>query len=201
MVRAGRLDKRPADAVLCAACAEPLAVRQGHPAGLTDREVEVLRLLAQDRTNNEIAEALVVTEKTAGHHVEHIYAKAGLHLRRRGAVCDAAQPGRVGTANKGWGTHPMPRARGRRARADTGSQAQGKRASTQPPAVLASSQAAASSSARRRENRVASTTTSGSPSIRGRSDEAPAAYTHTLQLEQTEAERRFLQARLHELGM
>ncbi len=57
------------------------SVRQGHPAGLTDREVEVLRLVAQGRTNKEIAEALVVTEKTAGHHVEHIYAKAGVSTR------------------------------------------------------------------------------------------------------------------------
>ena len=56
-------------------------LRQRHPAGLTDREVEVLRLIAQGRTNKQIAEALVVTEKTAGHHVEHIYAKAGVSTR------------------------------------------------------------------------------------------------------------------------
>jgi DNA-binding NarL/FixJ family response regulator len=43
--------------------------------------VEVLRLLAQGRTNREIAEALVISEKTAGHHVEHIYAKAGASTR------------------------------------------------------------------------------------------------------------------------
>lgn len=81
MVRAGTLEKRAVDAVLEAAGAAPLRVRQGHPAGLTDREVEVLRLIAQGRTNREIAEALVVTEKTAGHHVEHIYAKAGVSTR------------------------------------------------------------------------------------------------------------------------
>ena len=81
MVAAGRLEKRTVDAVLEAAGAAPLSVRQGHPAGLTDREVEVLRLIAQGRTNREIAEALVVTEKTAGHHVEHIYAKAGVSTR------------------------------------------------------------------------------------------------------------------------
>jgi DNA-binding NarL/FixJ family response regulator len=56
-------------------------IRQGYPAGLTEREVEVLRLLAQGRTNREIAAALVITEKTAGHHVEHIYAKAGVSTR------------------------------------------------------------------------------------------------------------------------
>jgi HD-GYP domain-containing protein (c-di-GMP phosphodiesterase class II) len=81
MVGAGTLEKRSVDAVLEAAGAAPLGVRQGHPAGLTDREVEVLRLIAQGRTNKEIAEALVVTEKTAGHHVEHIYAKVGVSTR------------------------------------------------------------------------------------------------------------------------
>ncbi len=58
-----------------------LEVRQGRPAGLTDREVEVLRLIAQGRSNKEIATALVVTEKTAGHHVEHVYAKLGVSTR------------------------------------------------------------------------------------------------------------------------
>jgi tRNA threonylcarbamoyl adenosine modification protein YeaZ len=68
-------------ALLEAAGAAPLQVRQGNPAGLTDREVEVLRLIAQGATNKEIAKALVVTEKTAGHHVEHIYAKTGVSTR------------------------------------------------------------------------------------------------------------------------
>jgi HD-GYP domain-containing protein (c-di-GMP phosphodiesterase class II) len=81
MVRARRLDKRAVDAVLEAAGAAPLRVRQGHPAGLSDREVEVLRLIARGRTSKEIAKALVITEKTAGHHVEHIYAKTGVSTR------------------------------------------------------------------------------------------------------------------------
>jgi HD-GYP domain-containing protein (c-di-GMP phosphodiesterase class II) len=81
MVRAGALDKRAVDAVLEAAGAAALDVRQGYPAGLSDREVEVLRLIAQGRTSKEIAKALVITEKTAGHHVEHIYAKAGVSTR------------------------------------------------------------------------------------------------------------------------
>jgi HD-GYP domain-containing protein (c-di-GMP phosphodiesterase class II) len=81
MVRAGKLEKRTTDAVLKAAGEERLDVRQGHPAGLTDREVEVLRLIAQGKTSKEIAEALVITEKTAGHHIEHIYGKAGVSTR------------------------------------------------------------------------------------------------------------------------
>ena len=81
MVAAGALEKRTVDAVLEAAGAAPLRTRQRHPAGLTDRELEVLRLIAQGHTNKKIAEALVVTEKTAGHHVEHIYAKAGVSTR------------------------------------------------------------------------------------------------------------------------
>ena len=81
MVRAGALDKRAVDAVLDASGAARLDVRQGYPAGLSDREVEVLRLLAQGRTSKEIAKVLVITEKTAGHHVEHIYAKTGVSTR------------------------------------------------------------------------------------------------------------------------
>jgi DNA-binding CsgD family transcriptional regulator len=81
MVGGGAIDKRAADAVLEAAGSAPTGARQGYPAGLTEREIEVLRLLAQGKTNREIAEALVITEKTAGHHVEHIYAKAGVSTR------------------------------------------------------------------------------------------------------------------------
>ena len=80
MVGAGTIDKRAADAVLEAAGSAPTETRQGYPAGLTERE-EVLRLLAQGKTNREIGEALVITEKTAGHHVEHIYAKADVSTR------------------------------------------------------------------------------------------------------------------------
>ncbi len=81
LVVAGRLDKRAVDGVLEAAGAAALDVRQGYPADLTEREVEVLRLVAKGRTSKEIARALVITEKTAGHHVEHIYAKTGVSTR------------------------------------------------------------------------------------------------------------------------
>jgi HD-GYP domain-containing protein (c-di-GMP phosphodiesterase class II) len=73
-VKAGRLDADAADAVLVAAGHRAPRRREG-PAGLTPREVEVLKLLAQGLSNKEIAARLVISPKTAGNHIEHIYAK------------------------------------------------------------------------------------------------------------------------------
>jgi HD-GYP domain-containing protein (c-di-GMP phosphodiesterase class II) len=73
-VRAGRLDGDAVEAVLSAAGHRVRRRREG-PAGLTAREVEVLRLLAQGLSNKEIAQRLVISPKTAGNHIEHIYAK------------------------------------------------------------------------------------------------------------------------------
>jgi HD-GYP domain-containing protein (c-di-GMP phosphodiesterase class II) len=73
-VKAGRMDAVAVDAVLVAAGHRVPRRREG-PAGLTQREVEVLRLLAQGFSNKEIGEQLVISPKTAGTHVEHIYAK------------------------------------------------------------------------------------------------------------------------------
>ena len=55
-------------------------------AGLTAREVKVLILLAQGLSNKQIAERLVITPKTAGNHVEHIYAKIGASSRAAAAM-------------------------------------------------------------------------------------------------------------------
>jgi HD-GYP domain-containing protein (c-di-GMP phosphodiesterase class II) len=73
-VRAGRLDGDAVAAVLGAAGHRVSRRREG-PAGLTAREVEVLRLLSRGLSNRQIAEHLVITPKTVGNHVEHIYAK------------------------------------------------------------------------------------------------------------------------------
>ena len=73
-VKAGRLDAEAVAAVLRAAGHRVPRRREG-PAGLTPREVEVLRLLARGLSNKEIGERLVISPKTAGNHVEHIYAK------------------------------------------------------------------------------------------------------------------------------
>lgn len=46
-----------------------------YPAGLTTREVEVLRLVARGLTNFEIAQELGLSEKTIAHHLTHIFNK------------------------------------------------------------------------------------------------------------------------------
>ncbi len=51
------------------------------PGGLSPREVEVVRLVAQGRTNREIAEMLVISERTAVNHVSHIFDKLGVANR------------------------------------------------------------------------------------------------------------------------
>jgi DNA-binding CsgD family transcriptional regulator len=68
------MDAESVEAVLGAAGHRVLRRREG-PAGLTAREVEVLRLLARGLPNKEIAERLVISPKTVANHVEHIYAK------------------------------------------------------------------------------------------------------------------------------
>jgi DNA-binding CsgD family transcriptional regulator len=63
--------------VLLAAIPAPAGHTGRHPDELSEREVEVLRLLAAGRSNREIAEALVISVRTAEHHVASIYQKIG----------------------------------------------------------------------------------------------------------------------------
>src|SRR5829696_5293829 len=79
-VDAGRLEAGVVEAVLGAAGHRVSRRREG-PAGLTAREVDVLRLLARGLSNKEIAQRLVIAPKTAGNHIEHIYAKIGASTR------------------------------------------------------------------------------------------------------------------------
>ena len=58
-----------------------VGLRSEGPAGLTAREVEVLRLLARGLSNREIAAQLVISRKTASSHAEHIYTKLGVSSR------------------------------------------------------------------------------------------------------------------------
>ena len=52
-----------------------------YPAGLSEREVEVLRLIAGGKSSREIAEALVISVRTVERHIENIYHKTGTHGR------------------------------------------------------------------------------------------------------------------------
>jgi DNA-binding CsgD family transcriptional regulator len=63
-----------------------LSARASNPGGLTDREVEVLRLLARGDTNRLIGDELYISPKTVGRHVENIYAKIGVSTRAGAAL-------------------------------------------------------------------------------------------------------------------
>jgi DNA-binding NarL/FixJ family response regulator len=55
--------------------------RRALPAGLTERELQVLLALVHGGSNRQIAEGLGISAKTVGHHVEHVYKKAGVRSR------------------------------------------------------------------------------------------------------------------------
>jgi DNA-binding NarL/FixJ family response regulator len=76
-----RLDPEAVDAVLAAAGLRAHRIRAAWPAGLTDREVDVLRLICRGASKKEVAAALVVSASTVDHHVRHIYGKLGVSSR------------------------------------------------------------------------------------------------------------------------
>jgi HD-GYP domain-containing protein (c-di-GMP phosphodiesterase class II)/DNA-binding CsgD family transcriptional regulator len=78
--RAGRLDPDAVEAVLTTAGAGG-GRRVSGPSGLTGREVEVLRLIARGTTTRDVAAHLGISPKTAGTHIERIYAKTGASSR------------------------------------------------------------------------------------------------------------------------
>lgn len=57
-----------------------------HPDGLTDREVEVLRLITAGQSNREIADSLVLSVRTVERHIANIYAKIGTHTKGPGPL-------------------------------------------------------------------------------------------------------------------
>ena len=79
--RAGALDGDCVAAVLEAAGQKRPQSRDLRPAGLSEREIEVLRLVAVGYSNPDIARKLVISRRTAEHHVQHIYAKLGVSSR------------------------------------------------------------------------------------------------------------------------
>ena len=90
-VRDGKLDGEVVSAVLLIA----FGARTPRPrasSGLTEREIEVLRLVAEGHSNKELARRLVISENTARHHLESVYAK--LEVRSRaGAVMRGLERG------------------------------------------------------------------------------------------------------------
>ena len=92
--QAGRLDHDAAAAVIEAAGLRR-AVRRSRPADLTERQVEVLRLVSRGLSNAEIADRLVLSRRTVEHHVQDIYLKIGVSTRA-GAAMFAMQHGLIG---------------------------------------------------------------------------------------------------------
>ena len=82
----GRLDGDAVRRVLAAAGHRQLSQRRAWPAGLSEREVEVLRLIARGASYKEVAGRLSISPKTAEHHVSHIYAKLGVSSRAAAAL-------------------------------------------------------------------------------------------------------------------
>jgi DNA-binding NarL/FixJ family response regulator len=84
--KAGAFDRQAVAAVLEAAGHVRKQPRPAWPAGLSEREVQVLRLVARGKTDKEIGRALVVSEVTVHHHVRHIYDKIGVSTRAGAAL-------------------------------------------------------------------------------------------------------------------
>jgi putative nucleotidyltransferase with HDIG domain len=83
---AGRLDRDAVSDVLGAAGMPTQRFRAVAPAGLSERELEVLVLLARGLTNKEIGKRLFISSRTVGHHVAHIYEKTSVKTRAAAAL-------------------------------------------------------------------------------------------------------------------
>jgi len=80
-VRAGRLDATAVAVVLEAAGQEAGRLSPPRPAGLTDREAEVLALLASGLMTKQIGQRLGISPKTVDQHIQNVYAKIGVSTR------------------------------------------------------------------------------------------------------------------------
>jgi HD-GYP domain-containing protein (c-di-GMP phosphodiesterase class II) len=88
--QAGRLDTQAVDAVLSAAGHRLPAARRGPATELSQREIEVLRLVARGLSNKQVAKLLSISPRTVEHHLQHIYDKTGASTRA-GATLFAMQ--------------------------------------------------------------------------------------------------------------
>lgn len=93
-VETAETEEATARAMLASFLGADEAVVAAAPDGLTDREAEVLRLLAQGHTNRVIAEQLFISEKTVASHVSHIFTKIGV-TSRAAATAYAYERGRA----------------------------------------------------------------------------------------------------------
>ncbi|HEY2517919.1 MAG TPA: helix-turn-helix transcriptional regulator, partial [Polyangiaceae bacterium] len=82
----GRLDRDAVSRVLEAAGHVTPRLRATRAAALSDREVEVLVLLARGLTNKAIGKRLFISPRTVGHHVAHVYEKTGVKTRAAAAL-------------------------------------------------------------------------------------------------------------------
>ena len=80
-VRAGRLDGDVVNALFAATGRPSKAYYKAGVAGLSEREIEVLRLIARGYTMKAAAEALTISTKTVDRHIQNIYAKIGVSTR------------------------------------------------------------------------------------------------------------------------
>jgi DNA-binding NarL/FixJ family response regulator len=89
---AGRLAPEAVKAVLIAAGQPPRPVRR--PAGLSERECEVLALIARGLATKQVARRLEISPKTCDHHIQRLYGKLGVSTRA-GATLFALEHGLV----------------------------------------------------------------------------------------------------------
>jgi HD-GYP domain-containing protein (c-di-GMP phosphodiesterase class II) len=97
--RARRLDADAVAAVLDSSGQRPPKIER--PAGLTEREVAVVKLLARGYLTKQVARALGISVKTADRHIQNAYAKIGVSTRA-GATLFAMEQGLVA-----WGDFPI----------------------------------------------------------------------------------------------
>ena len=83
---AGRLPRDSTRAILEASGAGKRTAERAYPAGLSAREVDVLRLVAQGMATKQVAQRLGISAKTADHHIQNVYEKAGVRGRAAVAV-------------------------------------------------------------------------------------------------------------------
>lgn len=106
---AGRMDGYIVEAVLGAAGHRASRRAEG-PAGLTQREIDVLRLVARGMSNKAVAERLFISPKTVSNHVEHIYTKINA-TNRATASLFAMQNGLLPENEEGLAHSRDPRSR------------------------------------------------------------------------------------------